>query len=54
MMEYTQSESDIIVADSLEGLTYKHKRAFLCALDEKQSEHIKCGQILIKGLGGGV
>ena len=54
MMEYTQSESDIIVADSLEGLTYKHKRAFLCALDEKQSEHIKCEQILIKSLGGGV
>lgn len=53
-MSYTSEEEDIIVADSLEGLTYKQKRAFLCSVNQKHDEHIKYQQILIKSLGGGV
>lgn len=53
-MSYTKEQSDVIVADSLEGLTYKQKRAFLCAVDEKHDGHIKYEQILIKSMGGGV
>lgn len=53
-MIYTQAERDVIVADSLEGFTYRQKRALLCALDQKSADSAKCEQWLIKSCGGGV
>lgn len=53
-MKYSGQEENIIIADSLEGLTYRQKRAFLCAVGQKRDEHIKYEQFLIKSLGGGV
>ena len=53
-MSYSLDERNVIIADSLEGLTYTQKRAFLCAADEKHPQHIKYADLLIKSLGGGV
>ena len=46
-MNYTDEECDVIVADGLEGLNYKQKRAFLCAVDEKRGEHKKSDKVWI-------
>ncbi len=54
MTDYTSKERDIIVADSFQQLNYKQKRAFLCAADENDGEHIKYSDMLIKSLGIGV
>ena len=53
-MTYSQSELGYIIADSLEGFTYKQKACFLAAVCGKRGEHIKYEQILIKSVGGGV
>lgn len=54
MMNYTKTQCDAIVADSFGELNYKQKLALMCAADEKNGEHIKYSDMLIKSLGGGV
>ena len=54
MMNYSQEEIDVIAADSLGTLTYRQKRALLCAANPKHPRHIKYEQILIKSIGDGV
>lgn len=53
-MNYTKEQCDLIIVDSFEELNYKQKQKFLRSVDEKQNEHIKYCNTLIKSTGDGV
>lgn len=53
-MNYTDSETDIIVADSFKELNYKQKKLLLAAENGGDAEGIKYADALIKTLDGGV
>lgn len=54
MTNYTQDETDIIVADSFNVLTYRQKRGFLCAERFDGDKPQKYREELIKSHGAGV
>ncbi len=53
-MNYTETEIDVIVADSFKELTYRQKKLLLAAHSDKNADKIKYSDQLIKMVGEGV
>ncbi|MDE7076083.1 MAG: DNA-protecting protein DprA, partial [Clostridia bacterium] len=53
-MNYTKSETDLIVADSIEELNYKQKKLLLASENGETDDGQKYAEALIKTLDGGV
>ena len=53
-MSYTDSETDVITADSFKDLNYKQKKLLLAAHSDKNADRQKYSDGLIKMLGAGV
>lgn len=53
-MNYTKSETDIIIADSIEELNYKQKKLLLASENGEIADGRKYAEALIKTLDGGV
>lgn len=53
-MNYTKSETDLIIADSIDFLTYKQKKVLLASVNPAVEDREKYSNELIKSLGGGV
>lgn len=51
---YRQEETDLIVADSFDELTYRQKKLFLAACNRRIADNNKYSEELMKNLGGGV
>lgn len=53
-MNYTRAETDVIVADSIESLSYKDKKLLLASEKESNADRQKYADELIKNVGGRV